>query len=199
MIRVALFAVFAIGLLAAPGAHAQKFQVEAFPVTLAAEAPGTFENASNETKIKCGKVQYTATMVAAAAEQIRVGAAFWECWNGGSHVEVLMNGCTLLWTAPAEAGKAGAFQISCEGSKKVELIASTCTAKATSQTTGGGATYANFGEKSSRDFVSSIAASAIQYEFSGFNCNSIFGSGKDGWFTSSPTVTTLNKIGTWVS
>jgi hypothetical protein len=186
----------------AAGAGAQEFRVETAPSNLTAESTATFANASNGVKIECGQTLYWGTIAATAAKQLQIAAQFSKCWtNYGLQVSIHMNTCYFLWVAPAEAGKAGTVQIGCPATKKVEFTAGTCLAKAGPQTLGNGATYSNFGEGSSRDFVASVSVTSIDYELSPSTCTITFGSGSDGTLTSSPTVRAFSGsfLGAWVS
>ncbi|HKO37623.1 MAG TPA: hypothetical protein VJU14_04575 [Solirubrobacterales bacterium] len=192
----------AVCLTLVTSAGAQEFRVETAPSYLTSESTATFANASNATKIECGEAAYWGTMAATAAKQIQISAQFSKCWtNFGQQVSIHMNGCYFLWGAPAEAGKTGTVQIGCPATQKVEFTAGSCTAKANPQALGNGATYANYGEKSARDFVSSISATGIDYELSPSTCTLTFGSGSDGTLISSPTVRGFNAgfLGAWVS
>lgn len=196
-------AVAAACLTLAADVVAQEFHIEEVGY-LTAESTAIFENGSNETKIECGEALYQGEMTATAMEQVQVYAQFRKCLiDAFQHVEILMNGCYFLWGAPAEAGKTGSVQIGCPTGQKIVFKTALCTAKMAPQTAGNGATYSNFGEGSSRDFVTSIDATEIDYdEISPATCSSIFGNGFNGRFTSSPTVAgffTGAPGGTWVS
>jgi hypothetical protein len=200
---LAFITAVAVCLTTVASAAAQEFRVETAPSYLTAESSAIFANASNATKIECGEAAYWGTMAATAVKQVQISAQFSKCWtNYGQQVSIHMNGCYFLWGAPAEAGKSGTVQIGCPATQKVEFTAGACTAKASPQTLGNGATFSNFGEKSARDFVASVSATGIDYELSPSTCTLTFGSGSDGTLTSSPTVRGFllgSFLGAWVS